>query len=227
MNGAVHEPMRLIITGVKYGKSCVVEEVDCTPQSMDLSTLLVARLPVANLPPRPPGKGEFIEIPVAPGEMIWFRVRFPANQVRRVHHTDTIDCHTVVSGWIELLLDDGAHQAQPRRQRDGDRCRPRLADRPGGLRRLDAQLRHAEAGELALEHADHAFLHDACNETAVAAEDLAADVPARPARPGAVRRVEQPVVDAEIVMEPDRVVQARFLHRRVEPADGVRQRRGV
>jgi hypothetical protein len=113
MNGAVYEPMRLIITGVKDGKSCVVEEVDCTPQGADLSTLLVARLPVADLPPRPPGKGEFVEIPVAPGEMIWFRVRFPANQLRRVHHTDTIDCHTVVSGWIELLLDDGAHRLNP------------------------------------------------------------------------------------------------------------------
>jgi hypothetical protein len=113
MNDAVYEPMRLIITGVKDGRSCVVEEVDCTPQGTDLSTLLVARLPVANLPPSPPGKGEFVKIPVVPGEMVWFRVRFPANQVRRVHHTDTIDCHTVVLGWIELLLDDGAHRLNP------------------------------------------------------------------------------------------------------------------
>jgi hypothetical protein len=106
-------PMRMIVTGVRNGMSCVIEEIDCTPQGDDLSTLAVARLALANLPPRPPGRGEFVDIPVSPGEMIWYRVRFPADQLRRVHHTDTIDCHTVVRGWIELLLDDGAHRLNP------------------------------------------------------------------------------------------------------------------
>ena len=105
--------MRLIVTGVKEGQSCVVREVDCTPQGEGLSTLSALEMPITDLPPRPPGKGAFVDIPVEPGNMAWYRVRFPANQLRRTHHTDTIDCHTIVSGWIELLLDDGAHRLNP------------------------------------------------------------------------------------------------------------------
>jgi hypothetical protein len=105
--------MRMIVTGVKHGNSCVVEEIDCTPQGDDLSTINALSLDLGALPPRPPGKGAFVDIPVPPGSMSWYRVRFPADQLRRNHHTDTIDCHTIVSGWIELLLDDGAHRLDP------------------------------------------------------------------------------------------------------------------
>lgn len=113
MTMPIEEPMRLIVTGVKDGRSCIFEEVDCTARGEELSTLLVSRLSLTNLPPRPDGKGAFVDIPAAPGEMIWFRVRFPPDQLRPFHHTDTIDCHTVIRGWIELLLDDGAHRLNP------------------------------------------------------------------------------------------------------------------
>lgn len=101
--------MRFIVTGVKDGKSCVVEQIDCTPPAEGMGTQSVAELDLRNLPPRPPGRGEFVDIPAPEGTMRWYRVRFLPNETRRVHHTDTIDCHTIVAGRIELLLDDGPH----------------------------------------------------------------------------------------------------------------------
>jgi hypothetical protein len=102
--------MRMIETGVKNGKSCVVREVPIVHEGDDVSVVQFRHLACASLPPRPQGQGEFVDIPVAPGDALFYRVRFPANQLRRVHYTDTIDCHTVVSGSIELLLDDGPHK---------------------------------------------------------------------------------------------------------------------
>lgn len=113
MTMPAEEPMRLLITGVRNGKSCIVEEIDCTPRGDALSTQLVARLSPATLAPRPAGHGKYVEIPVRAGELIWYRVRFPANQRRPVHHTDTIDCLTIVRGWIDLELDDGTHRLNP------------------------------------------------------------------------------------------------------------------
>lgn len=101
--------MRMIETGVKDGKSCVVREVPVVHEGDDVSVVQFRHLATGSLEPRPEGKGEFVDIPVAPGDALFYRVRFPANQLRRVHYTDTIDCHTVVSGSIELLLDDGPH----------------------------------------------------------------------------------------------------------------------
>ena len=105
--------MRMIVTGVRDGKSCVVEEKPIAHDGDDVSPVHLADLPFNALPPRPPGKGEFVNIPVPPENARWYRTRFPAGQLRRVHHTDTIDCHTVIDGWIELLLDDGAHRLLP------------------------------------------------------------------------------------------------------------------
>ncbi len=101
--------MRMIETGVKDGKSCVVREVELAHDGDDVSVIPLRYLATASLEPRPEGQGEFVDIPVAHGDALFYRVRFPANQLRRVHYTDTIDCHTVVSGSIELLLDDGPH----------------------------------------------------------------------------------------------------------------------
>lgn len=59
--------MRMIVTGVRDGKSCVVQEIDCTPQGDDLSTIAALSLKLDALPARPPGKGAFVDIPVPPG----------------------------------------------------------------------------------------------------------------------------------------------------------------
>jgi len=104
----------MIETGMKDGKSCVVREVPVVHEVQDdVSTVPLLDFDPAALLPRPPGHGELVDIPVAPGKALWYRVRFPANQLRGFHHTDTIDCHTIISGSIELLLDDGPHLLEP------------------------------------------------------------------------------------------------------------------
>ena len=36
---------------------------------------------------------------------------FPPNgEWPAMHYTDTIDCHTVIAGSVDLILDDGAHR---------------------------------------------------------------------------------------------------------------------
>jgi hypothetical protein len=102
--------MRLIVTGVKDGKSCVVKEVDCTPQGSGFSTIPTADLALAALPPRPSGHSAFADLQVPPGKMVWLRVNFAPNEEHGFHYTDTIDCHTIVAGAMDLLLDDGPHR---------------------------------------------------------------------------------------------------------------------
>jgi len=104
--------MKLIVCGLSDGKSCVLEEVDCTPSNDEMSTQAIFEMKLDALPPRPPGLGDFLDIPVEPGEMKWFRVGFAPNQHWDTHHTDTIDFHTIVSGSIDLVLDDGPHRLE-------------------------------------------------------------------------------------------------------------------
>ncbi len=105
--------MRAIITGVKNGKSCVVQEIDLSSQGEGMSFINLADMAVASPPPRPAGNGAFADLGVPVGTGRWMRVGFPANEVHPNHNTDTIDCHTIVAGSIELLLDDGAHRLLP------------------------------------------------------------------------------------------------------------------
>lgn len=101
--------MRTLVTGIRDGKSCVVREIDCTVQSEGLSMIQLLDLDLAALPPRPPGRGNFVDLGVPPGTFRWSRLRFQAGQAWAMHHSDTIDCHTIISGTIDLLLDDGSH----------------------------------------------------------------------------------------------------------------------
>ncbi len=105
--------MRLIVTGVKDGQSCVIQEVDCTPAQGAISTTRMLELALAELPPRPVGRSGFVDLGVAPGQMSWLRVNFAPHDHHAFHYTDSIDCHTIVAGAIELLLDDGAHALRP------------------------------------------------------------------------------------------------------------------
>jgi hypothetical protein len=102
--------MRMIVTGIRDNRSCVVKEIDCKPQGEGMSTLPLIDLALGALPARPPGKGDFVDIRVPVGMMRWYRVRFQPNHIRGMHHTDTIDCHTIVAGSIDLILDDGPHR---------------------------------------------------------------------------------------------------------------------
>jgi hypothetical protein len=105
--------MRMLITGYKDGKSCVVEEIPLDAPGEDMTVANVLSLKLDALPPRPPGRGEFRDIGTPHGVMNWMRVRYRPNELRPTHYTDTIDCHTVVSGSIEAILDDGPHKLMP------------------------------------------------------------------------------------------------------------------
>jgi quercetin dioxygenase-like cupin family protein len=104
--------MRMIVTGVKHGKSCVVKEIDYGAQGSDFSVEPALAAMVNELPPRPTGNSAFADLQVPPGKIVWQRVSFPPGGEFGFHVTDTIDCHTVVAGSMELLLDDGAHRLE-------------------------------------------------------------------------------------------------------------------
>lgn len=102
--------MRLIVTGVKDGKACVISETDCTSPAAESGVMTpMIDLDAGNLPPRPHGRADFLDLGLSSGQMSWKRVHFPPNLEVAFHHTDTIDLHTILSGSVELLLDDGAH----------------------------------------------------------------------------------------------------------------------
>jgi len=101
----------MIVTGIRNNGSCIIKEIDCTPQKEGMSTLSIFDLKLDELTQRPTGRGDFVDIPVPVGSLGWYRVRFEPNQVWGMHHTDTIDCHTIVAGSIDLILEeDGPHR---------------------------------------------------------------------------------------------------------------------
>src|SRR5262245_25137014 len=101
--------MRLIVTGVRDGRSCVIKEVDCARQGGTFATTRMLDLALAELPSRPPACSAFAELGVPAGHVSWLRVEFAPDDQHPFHYTDTIDCHTIVAGAMDLLLDDGAH----------------------------------------------------------------------------------------------------------------------
>lgn len=102
--------MRTVVTGVRDGRSCVVREIDSALDGDSLSMVQLLELNLEALPPRPVGHGEYLDLSVPTGVLRWSRVRFPPDQDFAMHHTDTIDCHTVVAGSVDLILDDGPHR---------------------------------------------------------------------------------------------------------------------
>jgi hypothetical protein len=104
--------MRMIVTGVKDGKSCVVKEIDYGAQGDDFAVAPTLEAMVAELPPRPEGNSAFADLQVPPGKIVWQRVTFPPGGEFPFHCTDTIDCHTIVAGVMDLLLDDGPHRLE-------------------------------------------------------------------------------------------------------------------
>ncbi|WP_243841398.1 cupin domain-containing protein [Mycobacterium sp. DL592] len=60
-------------------------------------------------PPRPLGNAELIDQFIPPGHVRWMVVDYGPNSRTPVHHTDTLDLQTVLSGTIDLILDDGVH----------------------------------------------------------------------------------------------------------------------
>lgn len=107
--------MRVLITGVDAdGKSCVVSNTEAEINSV--APGFAMGIPYATEssppPPRPHGHAELIDQFIAPGHVRWMVVDYGPNSRTPVHHTDTLDLQTVLSGTIDLILDDGVHSLE-------------------------------------------------------------------------------------------------------------------
>ena len=108
--------VRRLITGTDdSGRSCVVEE---TPLVLEATSgrhrsARVYATDTTPPPARPPGRGSFADIGVAPGLARWFVDQFEPDVEFPMHHTDTIDFDVVLAGSLEIGLDDGRHLLEP------------------------------------------------------------------------------------------------------------------
>jgi quercetin dioxygenase-like cupin family protein len=107
--------VRTFITGVDAdGRSCVVSQnelaIDQVAPGFGMG---IPYATTASPPPaRPPGGGPLIDQGIAPGTVRWMVVDLGPNTEAPLHHTDTLDLQTVVSGSVDLVLDDGAHRLE-------------------------------------------------------------------------------------------------------------------
>jgi hypothetical protein len=105
---------RALITGVDAdGRSCVVQDDAVTLQGD-------ARLPgvlysvlfgTPSTPSIPQGgrASDVLDLGVAAGAINWMMIEYGPGVTLSMHHTDTVDFDTVVSGSVELVLHDGVH----------------------------------------------------------------------------------------------------------------------
>jgi hypothetical protein len=105
--------MRQLVTGVDAdGCSCVVAEHVIEPSGDQLNAY--APFETASSPPlpRPPGKGDFMDLGVPVGIARFLVVQWPPGLQAQMHHTDTVDFDTVLEGSIDLILDDDRHHLE-------------------------------------------------------------------------------------------------------------------
>jgi quercetin dioxygenase-like cupin family protein len=104
---------RLVIGVDAAGRSCVLEESEFTAPASAPPMELIHQTPVAPPPARPVGNGAYLDLGVPPGIARWMLVQFRPGQRSQMHHTDTIDFDTIISGGVDILLDDGPHHLGP------------------------------------------------------------------------------------------------------------------
>lgn len=106
--------MRRVITGVKDGKSCVLELREIDPGGPNGGVFDFVQFAIDPPASRPPGHGALLDLHVPQGHLKWATSYSPPNaEFATVHHTDSIDCHTVIRGSCALVLDDGDHWLEP------------------------------------------------------------------------------------------------------------------
>jgi quercetin dioxygenase-like cupin family protein len=104
--------VRTLITGVDAeGRSCVVSQ---DALALDqLAPGFAMGIPYATTtsppPPRAAGTAPLIDQGIDPGLARWMVVELGPGSQTPMHHTDTLDLQTVLSGTVDLVLDDGAH----------------------------------------------------------------------------------------------------------------------
>jgi quercetin dioxygenase-like cupin family protein len=109
-----HE-IRVLVTGVDAdGRSCVVSDqvgLDPVPDGV-FHFGVVHRTASAPPPPGPTASTERMDVQVPPGIAQWIVVDYEPGGVQEWHHTDTVDFDLVLSGSIDLTLDDGVHHLE-------------------------------------------------------------------------------------------------------------------
>jgi hypothetical protein len=104
---------RFLVTGVdEAGRSCAErdEQVTLSDALEGLRYAMMCATPA--LPTISTGGGrnaDRFDLGVAVGAMDWKVLDYESGMGFSMHHTDTIDFDTVLSGTIELILDDGVH----------------------------------------------------------------------------------------------------------------------
>ena len=105
--------MRTVITGIdEAGRSCVVSDGETALDQ--LAPGFAMGIPYATTTSPPPARAAasapLIDQGLAPGLVRWMVVDLGPDSETPMHHTDTLDLQTVLSGSVDLLLDDGAHR---------------------------------------------------------------------------------------------------------------------
>lgn len=107
--------MRTFITGFDAeGRSCVVSRDELSLDQLAPGFAMAIPYATATTPPpaRAGGSAPLIDQGIAPGLVRWMVVDLGADSETPMHHTDTLDLQTVLSGSVELVLDDGAHRLE-------------------------------------------------------------------------------------------------------------------
>jgi hypothetical protein len=106
---------RFLVTGVDAsGRSCAARDDQVTLQGgPGLKGILYSVMyATASLPSISAGGGraaDAFDLGVAAGAMDWKVIDHAPGMEFSMHHTDTVDFDIVLSGSIELILDDGVH----------------------------------------------------------------------------------------------------------------------
>jgi quercetin dioxygenase-like cupin family protein len=106
---------RLLITGVDAsGRSCAAQDGAVTLHGeASLNGILYSVLyATPSLPAISTGGGrvaDLLDLGVPPGTMRWTVIDYAPGAAFSMHHTDTVDLDVVLSGSVDLILDDGEH----------------------------------------------------------------------------------------------------------------------
>jgi hypothetical protein len=104
----------LVITGVDAsGRSCAVQDGPVTLAGFaGFEGILFSVLYETPSAPSISSGGraaDTFDLGVPPGTLSWKMIDYGPGVAFSMHHTDTVDLDLVVSGSVELILDDGAH----------------------------------------------------------------------------------------------------------------------
>jgi len=106
---------RLLITGVDAsGRSCAAQDGLISPQgdASPVGILYSVLYGTSSLPSISTGGGrvaDLLDLGVPAGAIRWTMIEYLPGAAFSMHHTDTVDLDVVLSGSVELILDDGEH----------------------------------------------------------------------------------------------------------------------